>query len=153
MPWPPNSETRRWRKAYASDVENRATSVGIAQQRKDPQRAPLPRVTPQLGHQHRQALRKRRWVGKSCTLTSKALQHKWMKRRKRNSWTKLKKRVFNSEGCFNVNLSCLRHLLCKNRKDYVEFDISSYFDNVTNFYFYVGLHLFSSWTIFSYDSF
>ena len=50
------------------------------------------------------------------------------KEEKEKFTTKLKKRVFNSERRFDIDLSCLRHLLCKHRKDYVKFDISSYFD-------------------------
>ena len=127
MPWQPNNETRQWRKDYALDAESRATSVEIAQQRKDPQWARFPRVMPWRGHQQLPR-RRRRWVGRSYTPTFEALRCRWMRKRRKIFWMKQKKRVFNSEGRFDIDLSSLGHLLCKHHENYVKFNLSSYFD-------------------------
>ena len=129
MPWWPNNETRWWRRDYASDAGSRDTLAEIV----PPERNPLRWVQrlqamPLLGCQHHWTCRRRRWAGRGCILTSKALQHKWTKKRRRNFWTKQKKRVFNLESHFNVDLSYFGHLLCEHRKNYVKFNFSSYFD-------------------------
>ena len=129
MPWRPNNETRWWRRDCALDVESKDTLAEIVPPERNPLRwVQCLQVMPLLGRQHRRTHKRRRWAERSCILIFEASQHRWTKKKRKIFWTKWKKRVFNLEGHFDVDLSCLGHLLCKHCENYVEFNFSSYSD-------------------------
>ena len=128
--WPPNNKMKQWEKDSALDAEKQDILVGIVPQRGN---QPMPSLVLQVMHQpgiQHQWAHQKRWMEKNYTLTSEALQHKWMKRKKKSFWTKLKKRVFSLERCLDIDLSCLGHLLCNYHKNYIKFNIHPYFDKL-----------------------